>query len=65
MTLATIGFVPVVIFLVVVGFVLWLVGDRINATLRNIIIFLICLALALWLLDAFGIYPLPAAFHFK
>ncbi len=53
--------VKVVIFLLVVGVVLWLLGDRIHPTLRNVILALIILAVCVWLLDAFGIVTLPSA----
>jgi hypothetical protein len=59
----TIGFVPVMIFLLVFGFCLYIFRNYINSTFLMIIIGLVCLALLLWLLDAFSIYPLPAAFR--
>jgi hypothetical protein len=51
--------VPMIIFLLVVGFVLWLLGGRIDSTIRNIIIALLVLAVAVWILAAFGIISLP------
>jgi hypothetical protein len=55
--------VPMIIFLLVVGFVLWLLGGRIDGTIRNIIIALMVLAVALWILNAFGIITLPSQFR--
>lgn len=57
--------VAVIIFLLVVGVVLYLLGARIDPTIRTIVIVLLVLLICLWLLDAFGIFPLPAAFHLK
>jgi len=59
----SLGIVPLIIFLVVIGIALYFLGGYLPVLFRNIIIALICLALFLWLLDAFGIYSLPEAFH--
>lgn len=55
--------VPMIIFLLVIGFVLYLLRNSIDGTIRNIIIALLVLGVALWLLNAFGIVSLPSQLH--
>lgn len=57
--------VPLIIFLLVVGVILWLLGPRIHPTIRALIIALLVIAVALWLLDALGLFPMPEALRIR
>lgn len=57
--------IGVIIFLIIVGVVLWLLQGKIHPTLMTLIIVLIVLAVCLWMLAAFNIITLPAAFQLK
>ncbi len=56
--------ISIVLFLAVMGFILWLINAYIpmQPIVKNIINFIIVIALILWLLSAFGILPLHPTF---
>lgn len=57
--------VILIIFVLVIGVVLWLLSGKVPPIVITIVTVLLILLVCLWLLDAFGIFPLPAAFHLK
>lgn len=52
--------IQLLVILLVIGFALWILGGRINPTIRSIIIGLLVLYVALWVLDAFAIVDMPS-----
>lgn len=57
--------IGIIIFLIVIGFVLYLLRGRLDPTIYTIIMALLVLGVALWLLSLFGLVTIPSGLQFK
>lgn len=53
--------IAVIVFLIIIGVVLYILRSRMSKTILDIIIVLVVLAVVMWLLNAFNLVTLPAA----